>query len=83
VYLLMEEIRLKILASPYLSVFLIDLLSDGDFVYSCENLFEILGTLVKSCLICMGTWKFWQSKLFSVRSSLCVDEYVHSIIVCI
>ena len=41
---LTEEIRLKIFESPDLSVFLIDLLSHGDSVYSRENLFEILGS---------------------------------------
>jgi len=65
-YLLTEEIRLKIFGSADSSVFLIDLLSDGDFVHSGENLFEILGTPMKTCLICMGTpvktcWNFWQS----------------------
>jgi len=65
-YLLTEEIRLKIFGSADSSVFLIDLLSDGDFVYSGENLLEILGTPVKSCLICKGNavktcWNFWQS----------------------
>jgi len=49
-----------------LSVFLIDLLSDGDSVYSRENSFEIWGTPVKTCLIWMGTpvktcWVFCQS----------------------
>ena len=47
---LTERIRLKIFASPDLSVFLINVLSDGDSVYSRENLFEILGTPVKPCL---------------------------------
>jgi len=31
------------------------LLSDGDSVYSCENLFENVGTPEKSCLMCTGT----------------------------
>jgi len=48
----MEEIRLNKIESPDLSIFLIDLLSDGDSVYSRENLFEILGTPEKTCLIC-------------------------------
>ena len=30
-------------------------MSDGDSVYSRENLFEILGTPVEACLICTGT----------------------------
>ena len=61
-----DVISLQLFASSDLSVFLIDLLSAGDSVYSRENLFEILDTPVKTCLICMGTpvktcWKFWQS----------------------
>jgi len=39
---LTDEIRLQIFGSPDLSVFLIDLLSAGDSVYSRENLFENL-----------------------------------------
>jgi len=38
-----------------MSVFLIDISRDGDSVYSRENLIEILGTPVKTCLICKGT----------------------------
>ena len=62
----MEEIVLKIFGSPDLTVFLLDLLSAGDSVYSRENLLENLGTSVKTCLICTGTpvktrLKFWQS----------------------
>jgi len=62
----MEEIRLQLFGSPDLSVFLIDLLSDGDSVDSNETSFEILGTPVKTCLICTGTpvktWSiFWES----------------------
>jgi len=34
---------------------MIDLLSDGDSVYSRENLFEFLGIPIKPCLICTGT----------------------------
>jgi len=65
-YPLMAEIRLNIFGSPDLPDFWIDLLSDGDFVYSPEPLFEFLGTPEKTCLICVGTpvktsWKFWQS----------------------
>jgi len=68
---LTEEIRLKIFGIPDLSVFLINLLMDGDFIYSRENLFKFLVIPVKTCLICMGTtvktrWKFSQSKLFQV-----------------
>jgi len=59
----------NIFGSPDLSIFLIDPLSDGDSIYSRENWFGILGTPVKTYLICMGTpvktcWKFWQSKSF-------------------
>jgi len=46
---LTNEIRLQIFGSPDLSVFLIDLLSAGDSVYSRENVLEILGTPVKTC----------------------------------
>jgi len=61
----MEEIVLKIFGSPDLTVFLLDLLSAGDSVYSRENLLENLGTPVKTCLICTGNavktgLKFWQ-----------------------
>jgi len=48
---LTEEIRLKMFGSPDPSVFLIDLLSARDSVYSRENLYEILGTPVKTSLI--------------------------------
>ena len=66
-------IRLKIFGSPDLSVFLINLLSDRDSVYSRENVLEILRIPVKTCLICTGTnvktcWKLWQSYLFEVQS---------------
>jgi len=37
-----EEITLQIFASPDLSVFLLDLLSDGDSIYSREQSFELL-----------------------------------------
>ena len=50
------EIRLRIFGSPDLSVFLRDLVSAGDSVYSCETAFEISGTPVKTRVICTGTW---------------------------
>ena len=50
----MEEIILIIIRSSDLTVYLLDLLSAGDSVYSLENLFEMVGTPVKTCLICMG-----------------------------
>jgi len=65
-YVLTEEIRLQIFGSPDLSVFLIDLLSDRDSVYSSENLLKILGSPMKACMICTGPpgktcWIFfWQ-----------------------
>jgi len=42
-------------------------------VYSRENLFEILGTPEKTCLICIGTpaktcWRFWHSQLRPICS---------------
>jgi len=43
-----------IFGSPDLPHFRVDLLCDGDSVYSRKNLFEILGTPVKACLICTG-----------------------------
>jgi len=57
-----EEIRLEIFRSPDLPDFWVDLLSDGDSVYSRKNLFDNLG----ACLICTRTpvttcWKCWQS----------------------
>ena len=63
---LTEELRIEIFGSLDLPDFRVDLLNDGDAVYSRENLFRILGTPVKTCLICLGTpvkicWKFWQS----------------------
>jgi len=56
----------KRFGSRDLTIFLLDLLSDGDSIYTRENLYEKLGTHVKTCLICTGTpvktcWKFWQS----------------------
>jgi len=62
----MEEIRHKLFGSPDLSVFLKNLLSDGNSVYSRENLYEIVGSPVKTCLMRTGTpviffLKFWQS----------------------
>ena len=45
---LTEEIRFKIFGSRDLSVFLIDLLSDGDSVYTRENLYENVRTPMKS-----------------------------------
>jgi len=58
------EIRLEIFGSPDFLGFPETL--DGDSVNSRENLFEILETPEKTCLICTGTpvktcWKFWQS----------------------
>ena len=63
---LTEEIRLQKSGSRDLSVFSIEPLSDGDSVYSTEKVFRILGTPMKTCLICMGTPVktcsiFWQS----------------------
>jgi len=52
---LTEEIRLKIFGSPDLSDCRVDLLGDGDSVYSRETLLEILGTPEKIDLICTGT----------------------------
>ena len=62
---LTEEIILEIFGSSHLIVFLLDLLSAGDSVYSRENLFENLGTPLKTCLICTETpvkirLEFWQ-----------------------
>ena len=58
--------NLKYLDLQITTEILLDLLSAGDSVYSRENLLEILGTPVITCLICTGTpvktcWKFWQS----------------------
>jgi len=49
---LTEEIRLQISGYPDLPEFQVDLLSDGDSVYSCETAFEKFGTPLKTCLIC-------------------------------
>ena len=43
------------IGSPDLPDFRVDLLSDGDFAYSRENLFGIVGTDEKMCLICTGS----------------------------
>ena len=65
--LLTEEIMHDLLfGSSDLTVFDSDLLIAGDSVYLRENVFENLGTPLKTCLICMGTpvkirLKFWQS----------------------
>ena len=45
----------KIFGSADLSNFWLDHLSDGDTVYSSENLIDILRTPAKKCLICTGT----------------------------
>ena len=63
---LTEEIRLQIFGFPELPDFQVDLLRNGDSVYSRENLFEILGIPENTCLICMGTsvkscQKFWHT----------------------
>jgi len=55
VYPITEEIRLEIYGSQDLQDFRVDLLSDRDSVYLCENLFENLGTLVKFFWIFTGT----------------------------
>ena len=62
---LTEEFRLKRFGSQDLSVFLIDFLINGVSVYSRENMFEISGNPVKTCLICTGNpvktcWVFCQ-----------------------
>jgi len=61
-----EEIRCKIFGSPDLTFLSLNLVSDGDSIYTTEKSCEILGTPVRKFLICMGTsvktcWKFWQS----------------------
>jgi len=53
--LLTEEIRLEIFRSAHLPDFRVEhLLSDGDSVCSRQNAFEIVGTPVKTYLICKG-----------------------------
>jgi len=64
--LLTEEIRLNIFGSADLPNFRVDLLSDGDSVYSREILLKNLGIPVETFLIYTGTpvktsWKCWQS----------------------
>ena len=54
-YPITEEIRLQTFAFPDRSLFLIDLLSDGDSVYSRDNSLKILGSPVKMCSMCTGT----------------------------
>jgi len=81
-YPLSEEIRLKIFGFRDLTIFSLDLWSDGDSVYTRENLYEDLGTPVKTCLICRWTpvrtcWIFWQSGFFEVRSPPSVDSYAY------
>ena len=58
-----------IFGSPDLPHFRVDLLCDGDSVYSRKNSLQNLGTPVKTCFICNETpvkthFKFWQSQLF-------------------
>jgi len=53
--LLTDEIRLQIFGSPELPDCRVDLLRNGDSVYSRENMFEILGIPEKTCLICIVT----------------------------
>ena len=45
----------KVFGSPDWPLFPATLLSDGDSVYSRENLFEILGTPEKTCLKVTGS----------------------------
>jgi len=52
---LTEEIRLETFVSRDLTIFSLNLLSDGDSVYTRENLYENLGTPVKPCLYVWGT----------------------------
>ena len=66
---LTEEITIEIFGSLDLPDFL-DLLSDGDAVYSRENLFRNLGTPVKPCLICMGKKKLLE--ILAVVIILCL-----------
>ena len=51
----LKEKMTEICVSPDLPDFRADLLSDGDSVYSHENLFKIWVTSVRTCLICTGT----------------------------
>ena len=59
-------------------VFLDTLLSEGDSVYSRENLFVILGTPEKTRLICMGPvktcWKLWQSGRVASAAALALGS---------
>jgi len=50
-YPLTEQINLRTFVSLDSSVFLRDLSSDGDSIYSRENPYEIVGTPVKTCEI--------------------------------
>jgi len=52
---LTEDIRLKIFVSRDQTIFSIDLLSDGDSVYTREILYENFSTPVKTSLICTMT----------------------------
>jgi len=63
---LTEEIRLKMFGFTDVPDCRVDLLSDGDSVYSRETLFEKFGDSRENMFICTGTlvrtcWKFWQS----------------------
>jgi len=78
-YPLTEEMWLERFGSPDYTVVPYN---RGTPVYSCENLFEILGIPVKYCLKGTGTpvkncWNF-ESRWFEVRSSLCVDSFKRS-----
>ena len=76
---LKEEIRLKIFGSPDWTVFLSTLVSDRHSRLLLENWFEILGTIVKTCLKVTGTpvktcLKFWRNCNYEVRSFPPVDS---------
>ena len=63
---LTEEIRLKMFGFTDVPDCRVDLLSDGDSVYSRETLFEKFGDSRENMFICTGTlvrtcWKFRQS----------------------
>jgi len=67
----------KIFGFRDLTIFPKDFLSDGDSVYTRENLHENLGTPVKTCWICTGTPVNWTPEILvvviivSLISSVC------------
>ena len=61
---LTEEIKLKIFGSRDLTTFSLDLLSDRDSVHSRENLYENVGTPLKTCSVCIYMYIYMYTYIY-------------------